>query len=84
MQIGIRDLKARLSEIVDRAAAGETITVTERGKPKAMLSPIPGRARLDQAVAEGWVTPAPRPGLQPVRRHSASRRVLDVVAEDRG
>jgi prevent-host-death family protein len=83
MQVGVRELKARLSELLDRVAGGETITITERGKPKAMLSPIPGKARLDQAAAEGWVAPAARRGLRPVQRQPASRRVLEVIAEDR-
>lgn len=32
-QINLADAKARLSELVDRAAAGERIVITKRGKP---------------------------------------------------
>ncbi|MDP3983845.1 MAG: type II toxin-antitoxin system prevent-host-death family antitoxin [Acidimicrobiia bacterium] len=84
MKVGVRDLKAKLSEYLGRAAAGEVIVITERGQPKALLTPLPGRARLDQGIAEGWVTPPVRRGLGPTRRHRAQRRVLDVVEEDRG
>jgi prevent-host-death family protein len=83
MQVGVRDLKARLSEFLDRAASGEMITITERGRPKALLTPVPGRVRLDQGEAEGWVVLPTRRGLPPVRRHRSERRVLDVIAEDR-
>ena len=83
MRIGVRDLKARLSEYLDRAARGEVITITERGQPKAMLSPLPGRVHLDQGIAEGWVTPARHQGLAPVRRHRSERRVLDALGDDR-
>jgi prevent-host-death family protein len=56
MDIGIRALKSRRSEIVDRAAAGETIRVTERGRPKAILGPIPGTLDLRAAADQGWIT----------------------------
>jgi len=32
-QINLAEAKARLSELVDRAAAGERIVITKRGKP---------------------------------------------------
>ena len=56
MDVGVRELKAHLSEYLDRAAAGETITVTDRGRPVAVLAPLPSTVSLDQAIAEGWVT----------------------------
>ena len=39
--VGIKDLKLHLGRYVSRAARGETITVTERGTPVAMLVPLP-------------------------------------------
>lgn len=38
-RINLADAKARLSEIVDRVEAGETIEITRRGKPAARLVP---------------------------------------------
>jgi len=38
--VGIKDLKVHLGRYVSRAAKGETITVTERGTPVAMLVPL--------------------------------------------
>jgi prevent-host-death family protein len=58
MDVGVRELKQRLSAYLDRAERGEIIRVTDRGRPKAILGPLPGRVRLEQGVAEGWVTPA--------------------------
>ena len=84
MDVGVRELKAKLSDYLDRAEHGETITVTERGRPKAVLAPIPGRDRLDEGIAEGWITPPRRPGLEPTRRHRATRPTLEILAEDRG
>lgn len=36
--VSIADAKAHLSELADRAAAGETVVITRRGKPVARLS----------------------------------------------
>jgi prevent-host-death family protein len=84
MEVGVRELKARLSEYLERAAHGEVVVVTERGRPKALLGPLPGRGRLEQGIAEGWVRPPLRTGaLEPAPTFTARRRVLDVLAEDR-
>jgi len=82
--VGVRELKQRLSEYLDRAERGELVRVTERGRPKALLGPLPGRARVEEGVREGWITPGSGAGLGVARRWKARRRVLDVLAEDRG
>jgi prevent-host-death family protein len=84
MEVGVRELKAKLSEYLGRAQRGEVITVTERGRAKALLVPVPGRADLERGVAEGWVTPRTAGSLRAVRRQRSSRRVLDVLGDDRG
>ncbi len=82
-EVGVRELKQHLSEYLERAARGETVTVTDRGKPKAVLGPIVGRAWIQEGIAEGWVTPPSGGRLQPVPRLRAKRPVLDVLGEDR-
>lgn len=79
----MRELKARLSAYLRRAAAGERITVTDRGRPVAVIGPPPGRVDLDAAAAAGWLTRAQRRGLSPVRRRPPVRAVRDVLDEDR-
>jgi prevent-host-death family protein len=37
----LKDAKARLSELVDRAQAGETVTITRRGQVVAQLTASP-------------------------------------------
>jgi len=39
-EVGIRALKQNASAVVARAAAGETITVTDRGRAVARLGPL--------------------------------------------
>lgn len=84
MDVAVRELKAKLSAYLQRAAAGETITVTDRGRPVAVLGPPLGTVDLSAAIDAGWVTPATSTGLAPVRRHEGSTTVLQALAEDRG
>jgi prevent-host-death family protein len=39
--VTVTQMKANFSKLVDRAAAGETITITVRGVPVATLEPLP-------------------------------------------
>lgn len=82
--IGVRELKARLSEFIERAARGEIIRVTERGRPKAMLAPLPGRLRLDDGIAAGWVRAPEVSRSRTRRRFRATRSIGDLLREDRG
>lgn len=50
-RINLADAKARLSEIVDRVEAGESIEITRRGKPVAVLTPAtPQKKPVDVAA----------------------------------
>jgi len=40
-KVSTYDAKNRLSELIDAVACGETIEITRRGKPAALLVPIP-------------------------------------------
>jgi len=82
--VGIRELKQHLSEYLDRAEQGEVLRVTDRGRPKAVLGPVPGRARIEDGIRAGWIKSGTSSRLGLVRRSKAARRVLDVLAEDRG
>ena len=37
--VGVAEAKARLSELLERVATGERITVSRRGRPAAVLAP---------------------------------------------
>ena len=68
VKVGVRELRENLAEWLDRAAAGEEILVTERGRPKAVLSAA--ETAFDRLVAEGRITPPtgrPRPLPDPIR-----------------
>lgn len=68
-EVGVRALKQNASAVVARAAAGEVVTVTDRGRPVAQLIPIPS-SRLEELVAAG----AARPPLRSLNDLPAPRR----------
>jgi prevent-host-death family protein len=86
MEVGVRELKERLSELLERASRGEHLTVTERGRPKAVLGPLPGGDHIARGIAEGWIT-APEsvgPIPPPPARARSSTAVREMIDEDRG
>jgi prevent-host-death family protein len=83
MEIGVRALKEKLSEYLERAARGELIVVTDRGEPKAVLGPVPGRLELERGVAEGWIRRGDGAPPRPARRYQAERPSRQVLDEDR-
>lgn len=53
IRIGVRELKQRASEWLRRVEAGETLEVASRGRPVALLVPIPKGDVLDRLEVEG-------------------------------
>lgn len=51
--VGVRELRQRASELLRRVAAGESIQVTDRGRPVAVLSPLPEANPREQLRASG-------------------------------
>lgn len=76
--IPLAEAKARLSELVARAAAGEPIRITRRGKPIAEITGVAAtRQPLDidalEAMTAGW----------PLQAESAGDAVRRLRDEDR-
>ena len=55
--VGVRELRQRASELLRRVESGEAIEITDRGRPVALLSPIPADP-LEQLRARGDLAPA--------------------------
>jgi prevent-host-death family protein len=66
-EVGVRELKARLSAHLRRAQAGERLIVTDRGKPVAALGPIE-----DEAVPPAWLVQLAREGRARLGRGRAA------------
>jgi prevent-host-death family protein len=60
-RIGVRELRQHASRYLARVAKGETIEITERGRPVALLVPSPGD-HWQELVASGQVRPATAEG----------------------
>lgn len=86
-EVGVRELRDHLSKWLDEVKAGRDVTITERGKPVARISPIADDDPLAHLIAEGIVTPPkrPRPDLSawnPIKLKSGAT-VSDLVIEER-
>ena len=84
MDVGVRELKQHLSEYLRQVERGETIRITDRGRPKAVLMAVGGDDPLGRGIDEGWITaPSRAGGLRPWQPSPGEGRVLDVLADDR-
>ena len=59
--IGVRELRQYASRYLARVASGETLEVTDRGRPVALLVPVPGDA-WQALLASGRVIPPTEEG----------------------
>jgi prevent-host-death family protein len=57
---GIRELRQRASELLRRVEAGETIQITDRGRPVAVLAPLPDEGPSAQLRVTGDLVAAER------------------------
>jgi prevent-host-death family protein len=56
-QVGIRELRQNLTVHLRRVRAGHTLEVTDRGKPVALLVPLPADdSALSRLIASGRAT----------------------------
>lgn len=56
-RVGVRELRQNLSVYLRRVEAGETLEVTDRGRPVALLTPRPAAGVLGRLVAAGLARP---------------------------
>ena len=90
MDVGIRELKAHASELVDRASKGEVIRVTKRGKPAAQIVPLSEPENqmpewMARGIREGWLRPGNgEPPRFLKRGYKASKSVQELMDEVRG
>ena len=86
--VGIRELKSHLSRHLKRARSGARLTVTDRGRAIATISPVDTPADVAWAhrlVLEGrahWSGGKPAGSARPVRV-AGGRTVSEAVLQDR-
>ena len=94
--IGVRELRQNASKYLDRVKRGESIEVTERGVPIAVLGPVPvaKKSRYQELLEQGLITPAQgsmsewlaaNPPLPPDPNYSGPSisQILDELREER-
>ncbi|WP_169944300.1 type II toxin-antitoxin system Phd/YefM family antitoxin [Microbispora sp. H11081] len=57
VSVGVRELRDRLAHYLELVQAGNTVEITERGRPVAQLTALPhDRVVTERLVAEGRMT----------------------------
>lgn len=86
--IGIRELRQQASRYLRDVQRGETIEVTDRGRPVARLVPVPRDGGLDELAAAGRLEPARGDALElgeqlaPARGEALPSELLGALRAD--
>lgn len=88
--VGIRELRQRASELLRQVEGGETIEITDRGRPIAVLAPLPDpgpterlRATGELAAAEASPSDLPEPLPLPAGQEAPTMRLARLRADER-
>jgi prevent-host-death family protein len=86
----VRELRQSASELLRRVQAGEIIEITDRGRPVAVLSPLPEGGPLERLRAGGQIDEAvgeldelPEPMVLPAGTESPSRVLARLRLSER-
>jgi prevent-host-death family protein len=86
-RVGVRELRQNLSKYLRRVEAGETLEVTERGRPVARLVPAFESGLLAKLAREGRLVQAPRGDLaalgKPPPGGASISEALESLREDK-
>lgn len=86
-RVGVRELKASLSAYLRRVADGESVVVTDHGRPVARLVPPDVPDRLAQLIREGrlnWTGRRLLPSMARPKLRRGRTTLADIVLRDRG
>jgi len=88
--IGIRELKTQLSRTLRQVKAGETVIITERGKPIGRIVPVESSLedRMQELIAAGVIAWngkkfQPQRDLASLPRIRGDKTVAELLLEDR-
>ncbi|MGH2627989.1 MAG: type II toxin-antitoxin system Phd/YefM family antitoxin [Anaerolineales bacterium] len=87
LTVGVRELKARLSEYLRQVKAGRTVVITERGRVVGRLVPAgqPLEQRLQAMIDAGpaeW-NGKRLPPMKPAAKLKGGKSISDLILEDR-
>lgn len=87
--VGVRELRQRASELLRLVERGESVEITDRGRPVAMLGPLPEdplarlRAAGDLQPAEGDLSDLPDPLPSPAGSEPPSSVLARLRRDER-
>jgi prevent-host-death family protein len=88
--VGVRELRQRASSLLRLVEQGETVEITDRGRPVALLTPIPEGSALERMRAAGDVETAtadlddlPEPVVLPPATELPSRVLTRLRRDER-
>ena len=93
-RIGVRELRQNASKYLDRVKRGESIEVTVRGVPVAVIGPLPTekKSRVQELIDEGRMAPgrgdfaawlAANPPI-PIDPEYTGPSIAEILDEQRG
>jgi len=87
IRVGVRDLKARLSEYLRQVKQGRIVIITEHGRPVGRLQPVEGTLEerikaLQEAGMVAWNGQRPK-SIFPAAVNRSGRQVSDILVEMR-
>ena len=86
MDVAVTELRAHLSEWLERAREGAEVVITDRGVPVARLLGLATTATLERLAADGTIgrpAAATRPTASGRPRPRPRRPLADLVSEQR-
>ena len=85
LTVGIRDLKAQLSEYLRQVKAGETVIITEHGRPIGRIVPEPEslEEHIQRLMDSGELLWSGEhlPPFEPVGKNTGDILISDIVAD---
>jgi prevent-host-death family protein len=88
--VGVRELRQRASELLRLVGQGETVEITDRGRPVALLTPTPQGSPLEQMRMAGEIDAAiddigdlPEPLALPVGAEPPSQVLARLRSDER-
>ncbi|MGH9251302.1 MAG: type II toxin-antitoxin system Phd/YefM family antitoxin [Acidimicrobiales bacterium] len=88
--VGVRELRQHASELLRLVGQGETIEITDRGRPVALLTPTPQGSALERMRAAGEIEAAteelddlPEPLILPAGTESPSQALERLRRDER-
>ncbi len=85
MDVAVSELRAHLSDYLDRAREGAEVVITDRGMPIARLLGVTATTTLERLTADGIIarSAAPRPRASGQPRPRPRRPIADIVSDQR-